>query len=167
MATVSIFISILSIFVLLVFSTLSGVLLIPVFFIFVLLLSGCFFSSVFETPKYGLVIVSLILSGIMLLLYVVLTLVSSNIASMILFPSYVPYSNIVVFLIILIILLSGYVRAKKHKLLIQRIPGNGKRVQSVSSLSAPEELAKWKKLFDEGTITEEMFNKKRDELLRR
>ena len=167
MAAVSILISIISIFLFFVFSSVTGVLLVPLYLLFVILLSGCFFASVFESPKYGSVIVSLILSGIMLFIYAFCVIFFTNMFVTLLAPTYKAYSNIIVILVILIILLFSYVRAKKHKLFIQRIPRDKQQTVYSSSLSAPDELAKWKKLYDEGTITEEMFNRKRDELLRR
>ena len=167
MATVSIFISIISVLLLFAFFTFYGVLLIPFFILFVVLLSACFFASIFESPKHGLTVVSLILSGIMLLIYILCAFVFSIRFVTLLAPASQRYSYIVAVIIVLIILLCNYVRAKKHKLLIQRIPRDEQRAANTSSLSAPEELAKWKQLYDEGTITEEMFVKKRDELLRR
>ena len=58
-------------------------------------------------------------------------------------------------------------RAKEEKLIIQRIAFFDGTITLTEKENPADELKKWKGLYDEGAITEEMYNRKRDELMKK
>ena len=129
----------------------------------------CFAANLVEKNKNALSLLALLISGIMILgWYLIIFIFTGNA----LFNDKVemPAKAIIIVLMIIppIFLYWKYQRAKKGKLLLQKIASHFTQEKNTNTnLSAADELMKWKQLYDEGTITEEMFNKKRDELLRR
>lgn len=77
-------------------------------------------------------------------------------------------ASIVIMIVLLISLLIVFIqRAKNNKLIIQKLASSLLKGKPQDTSSVTEEIRRWKQLYNEGAITEEMFNQKRDELLKR
>lgn len=74
---------------------------------------------------------------------------------------------IVLLLVLVMIVLWLRERAREEKLLIQKIAFFDGTITITEKEKPVDELKKWKQLYDEGTITEEMFSRKREELLKK
>ena len=154
---------------LLAFSTGSALSIAVVVFFGLFFFCDCFVVNLVEKNKNALSLLALLISGIMILgWYFVIYAFTGNA----LFNDKIemPAKVIVIVLMIIppIFIYWKYQRAKRGKLLLQKIASHFIQEKNANTnLSAADELMKWKQLYDDGTITEEMFNKKRDELLRR
>ena len=130
----------------------------------------CFAANLAEPDKSGLTVLVLFISGLLIVFGVD---AFSGIVSLFLFKSIGYDSNRIVSLVLTILIFVLYIflkyqRAKKGKLLFQKIAASFiNKKPNTTNFSSADELRKWKQLYDEGTITEEMFNRKRDELIRK
>ena len=124
-----------------------------------------------EKKKSPLLFLSLLLNGWFVVSIVTTTIDSVYKLSSLIKNEYSILITILIGLIFAIIFLFLFKKAAQQQLLLQKYvkehENDIKDNVTILPTSDADELRKWKQLYDEGTISEEMFNKKREQIINR
>ena len=169
MGKITLILAMICIAIFFLFSNTVLILLTPFLIAFFFIQSECVASLFKEKNKDSLSILSLVINIVLLLIESVLIVGSVHAIFLMMKKEYSLLAAIIAGLVLFIIFMLLFRKATKRGLILQKYVDKHedeyKPAKVIFPTSDADELRKWKQLYDEGTISEEMFNKKRDQII--